>query len=549
MASDRLPNMPLPPAPELRYGIDRLEARGARIFGWGWIAHRTRAITAIELRVSGNGWERLLPADFGRTRDDVERAFPDLVNAKFSGFMVTGYAERSPVHTLVLEIAYADRGIDAVDVSSTLQRAEARARKWRELRWVAAAAWRRIRQGDLRGLVRRIRSQNYLAPSLDDIGIAETLWPKLPAGKPVTIIFDHQMGGGANLYRRHVIDDRVAAGGAVVLCTYNMPTLDYRLTLYASERSEDVFRLSSFVALEPLLERVPAAELFVNSPVSFDDPLLFADWVARMRFEHPDMRLIVTAHDYFAVCPSFVLLNADGNYCGIPDLAECNRCLPRHRASYVTLSPPTTIPVWRASWGRCLAAADEVRCFSGSTRSLLLRGHPGLDPTRVTVVPHRVNFHPRSLPRVRHSEPLTVGVLGHVSVQKGALIVRDVVSRIERAHPAARVVVIGTLDLAVSSSRLVVTGPYPRENLADIIQTHGVNMILFPSICPETFSYVIEESMLLRLPIVAFDLGAPGERLRDYDLGRLAATVDAEAALATMVELHTLLAAREAALA
>ena len=74
-------------------------------------------------------------------------------------------------------------------------------------------------------------------------------------------------------------------------------------------------------------------------------------------------------------------------------------------------------------------------------------------------------------------------------------------------------------------------------------------MILFPSICPETFSYVIEEAIVLRLPIVAFDLGAPGERLRDYSLGRLTGAVDAAAALSTMIDFHEELAAREAATA
>jgi glycosyltransferase involved in cell wall biosynthesis len=161
----------------------------------------------------------------------------------------------------------------------------------------------------------------------------------------------------------------------------------------------------------------------------------------------------------------------------------------------VTLSPPTTITPWRASWGRCLAAADEVRCFSGSTRSLILRGHPRLDPARVTVVPHRVDFHPSRLPRLRHSDPLVIGVLGHISEQKGALIVKDVVSLIERELPASRLVVIGTLDLASTSKHLEVTGPYTRERLVDLIESHGINMILFPSICTETFSYVIEEAI------------------------------------------------------
>jgi len=537
------------PASELRFGIDRLEMRGRRLFGWGWIAHPSREIATVALRVAGDGWERSFPASSGRTRDDVEREFPALVNAKFSGFVVTGYAERPPIQKLVLEIAYAGGGGEGIDVSASLERTEPRARKWQELRWIAGAAWRRLKHGDLRGIARRVKSQNYAAPSIDDIGIVRTLAPKLPADRPVTIIFDHNMGGGANQYRRHVIEERVVAGSVILSCTYNLATLDYRLTLHAGEAREETFRISSFLVLEPLFERMAIREIFVNSPVSFDDPLLFADWVARMRAEHPGMRLTVTAHDYFSVCPSFVLLNDQGRYCGIPDIAECNRCLPRHRASYVTLSPPTTITPWRASWGRCLAAADEVRCFSGSTRSLILRGHPRLDPARVTVVPHRVGFHPSRLPRVRHSDPLVIGVVGHISEQKGALIVKDVVSRIERELPASRLVVIGTLDVASTSKHLEVTGPYERERLVDLIESRGINMILFPSICPETFSYVIEEAMLLRLPIVAFDLGAPGERLRGYDLGRLCDTVDAGSAFNAMLEFHDELASREAAAA
>jgi glycosyltransferase involved in cell wall biosynthesis len=538
--------MATPGAPELRYGIDRLEMRGRRLFGWGWIAHPSREIASVALRVAGDGWERVLPASYGRTREDVERAFPTLPHAKFAGFVVTGYAERPIVRKLALEIAYVGGGADMVDVSATLQRVESRVRKWQELRWLAGAAWRRIKHGDLRGLVRRVRSQNYAAPSLDDAGIAHTLVPKLRERGPVTLVFDHNMGGGANQYRRNVIAERLAMDAPVLSCTYNLPTLDYRLAFHTGNAPEETFRLSSFLVLEALIERVRVREIFVNSPVSFDDPLLFADWVARLRAEHPDMRLTVTAHDYFAVCPSFVLLNAEGHYCGIPDITECNRCLPRHQASYVALSPPAAITPWRASWGRCLAAADEVRCFSASTRKLILRGHPALDPERVTVVPHRVDFHPARLPRVRHSGPLVIGVVGHISEQKGARIVQRVVSEIERAYPASRVVVIGTLDLASASSHLEVTGPYQRDRLAELVESHGINMILFPSICPETFSYVIEEMIMLRLPIVAFDLGAPGERLRDYALGRLCERVDAADALSAMIGLHDELASREA---
>jgi glycosyltransferase involved in cell wall biosynthesis len=531
---------------ELRFSIDRLETRGKRIFGWGWIAYPSRAIRDVALDLEGRGWERRLPANFGLTRDDVETAFPDLVHSKFCGFVVTGYSERQPIQRVALAVTFEDGANAKIDVTGTLAREGAGRRKWQELRWLALAVWRRLRHGDLRGIVSRVKTQNYVAPSLDDATISAMLLPHLRIDRPVVFVFDHNMGGGANAFRRTTIDERVAAGATVLLCTYNLPTLDYRLTLFAPGESESTYRISSFLVLEPILDQAPVTELFLNSPVSFDEPLLFAEWLARMRAEHRKLRLTVTAHDYFAACPSFVLLNADGRYCGIPDVSVCASCLERHRASYVTLSPPTRIGPWRASWRRCLVAADEVRCFSNSTRRLLMRAFPDLDVARVTVVPHQVDYRPARLPRLHHAAPLTIGIAGHISVQKGAEVVKEILTLIERDRPQVRVVVIGTLDLPRKSNRLLVTGPYRRDDLPDLIEANGINMFLFPSICPETFSYVIEELMLLRMPLVAFDIGAPGDRLRGCDHARLCGTIDAAAALATMVEFHDRLAADEA---
>jgi glycosyltransferase involved in cell wall biosynthesis len=283
--------------------------------------------------------------------------------------------------------------------------------------------------------------------------------------------------------------------------------------------------------------------------VSFDEPLLLAEWLARMRAEHSGARLTVTAHDYFAICPSFVLLNADGRYCGIPDISVCASCLKRHEASYVALSPPTEIGPWRALWGRCLQAADEVRCFSESTKQHLLRAYPALAVERITVVPHAATYAPARLPRVDHRAPLVIGVVGEISPQKGAHVVRELVERIEREHGDARVVVLGTLNVAQKSDRLKVTGAYRREDLVDLIEANGINMFFFPSIWPETFSYVVAEMIALGLPIVAFDLGAPAERLRHHRNARLVAEVGAGPALAALLDFHRQLALEEASAA
>lgn len=534
---------------ELQFGIDRLVTNGKRIFGWGWVAHPSRAVEDVALLLEGDGWKKRLPVHFGLARADVERAFPRLCNAGSSGFVVTGYPPRQPARRLVLELRFDDGGTTGLDITHVVESRAGGHRKFRELLWLARAAGRRLRRGDFRGIVRRAIAQNYGAPSLDDIDAVGRLLPSLQGGADVCLVFDHNLGGGANQYRRQLIAQRLNEGDTVLLCTYNLPTLDYRLQVFRSGGGEEVYRISSFLGLEPILAQAPVAAIFLNSPVSFDEPLVFADWIAAMRAAHPQARLTMAVHDYFAVCPSFVLLNADGRYCGIPDVSVCAKCLPRHQARYVALSPPTEIGPWRALWGRCLAVADEVRCFSESTRQLLRRAYPDLDPTRIGVVPHRVDYEPARLPALDHSTPLVVGIIGQISEQKGALVVKEMLARIDREHPDIRVVVIGALDLQVKSERLRVTGTYRHEDLVDLIEANGINLFFFPSICPETFSYVTEEMIRLDVPIVAFDLGAPGERLQGYGKARLCDDVSARSALATLLAFHAQLAAREVSVA
>jgi glycosyltransferase involved in cell wall biosynthesis len=534
--------MSIEPIPGLKHAIDRLVISGRRVFGWGWAAHPAQAVKAVRLRIRGDGWEKRLAAGAGLTRSDVEKEHPHLLDAGTSGFVVTGFITEAAPAQLALEVELADGRIAEFDVTHSAETLYAHHHKRRQLGWVARSVWRRLKHGDIRGILRRARAQSYSAPSVDDMSIVEELLPVLRSCGDLCVVFDHNMGGGSNQYRRGIVAARLAAGQSVLLCTYNLPTLDYRLVLSRPGHDEQVFRTSTFLVLDNILEDAPVTELFVNSPVSFDEPLLLADWLARTRAEHPKARLTVTAHDYFAVCPSFVLLNADGRYCGIPEISECNACLKRHQASYVALSPPTEIAPWRALWGRCLMAADEVRCFSQSTRELLLRAYPSLAPERITVVPHRVDYVPSRLPRFDPRAPLTIGIVGEISVQKGALVVQEMLALIERDHPDVRVVVIGTLDLANPSPRLRVTGRYRQSELADLAESHGVNMFFFPSIWPETFSYVVAEMAELRLPIVAFALGAPMERLRAYPMSRLVREVSAAAALEALVGFHRELA-------
>ena len=103
------------------------------------------------------------------------------------------------------------------------------------------------------------------------------------------------------------------------------------------------------------------------------------------------------------------------------------------------------------------------------------------------------------------------------------------------AEPEGEVVRADELDVLPLRWALRDDGTSPgrdEDDLVELIEANRINLALFPSVCPETFSYVTEEMIRLELPIVAFDLGAPGERLRSYRNGRLAPDVSAASALA-----------------
>ena len=237
--------------PLLKFGIDRLVTNGRRIFGWGWVAHPAHAIEEVALQLEGDGWQKRLPVHFGLVRADVERAHPSLKNAGASGFVVAGYPPPHPARKLVLEVR-----LEAARPSSSTSPT-----RWNRVRKAAGSG---ASSSGSRGRPAGACAAATSAAScgargrrttrrrpLDDLEAARRLVPTLRAGEPSYVVFDHNMGGGANQYRRQWIAEHLAGGAAVLLCTYNLPTLDYRLEVLRPGGGEEIYRLSSFLGLDP----------------------------------------------------------------------------------------------------------------------------------------------------------------------------------------------------------------------------------------------------------------------------------------------------------
>lgn len=351
-----------------------------------------------------------------------------------------------------------------------------------------------------------------------------------------TLIIDHDLGGGANRYRASLIRQLTQDGGMALLYTESRNKLSGRLRYFYKEFTGE-FKVNVFKDIFELATRIRINRIFYNNAVSYHDPLAVVAALPELK-RLTGAALTIALHDYFCICPSYVLLNKDGQFCGIPqDLKQCATCLRDNRFRDGSF---TDIALWRDVWTQCLTSADEILCFSNDSKRLLLRAYPNLADKVIHVKPHRVDYLPKCVPRIQRSNEMRIGVVGNINYQKGRTIVEELARLIKNRGIRAKIFVIGSIDSTKLLPKDVVSvlGPYDPADLPRIIERFNINVFLVPSIGPETFCYVAEELMQLQVPLVVFNIGAPAERVRSYPRGRVVDEITAEAALKTLVELY-----------
>ncbi|MDL2216814.1 glycosyltransferase, partial [Desulfovibrio sp. OttesenSCG-928-M14] len=373
---------------------------------------------------------------------------------------------------------------------------------------------------------------------------------KIPAA-PICML-DIPRIGGATYYSLRRMEDYLACDRSVLRLTcgpegHLNATLHYR-DISASFSLEGIQALEALPPFHALLVNelagwtLPQALRQTYQPVGEGRPRwipaltafisrLAANWQTRLEY---------VVHDYFCVCPNFVLLNdaEQRRYCGVPDLDGCVHCLeqPFMRKAF---GPSFSMPAWRKAWDAFLSTASRITCPSACSRDILLKAYSP-NNKRILVRPHTPLMPPGAPLRLPEPEqPMHIAVVGQLTVPKGADLVRELALLLRTGGSRARLTLVGSLAApgVELPDNVAVSGPYDKEQLGPLLQELGVSVGLVPSVWPETFNYVTQELMQLGLPLVCFDLGAPAERIKGWEHGLIAQEPSAKAALAALCAL------------
>ena len=501
--------------------IDHIALHPYGLFGYGWALDKAGTISHATLELKyADGRIESVDVSTGRVREEVAIVFPHHAQAGQSGFMLMAGWSGVPPENADLVFQLTDGRVVRNDLHTAISQAAPRAGV-AESRYLLRRAWGYVRQGKLTQLVQKAIRYGRSNPRLgepDDPSVSQRL-----KGKHCRLVIDHSMGGGANLFRERLVKQWVEAGDTVVLLSFKVASMEPFIEVrdVAGSFASALQPLESLIAL---LKPAKSVKLFFNCAVSFPNPALIQQLVLNVKARYKS-ELIVAMHDYFLVCPSNFLLDSTGVYCGVPSISQCESCLPYHGDGFVSLTGERSITNWRGVWGDLFNAADEIRCFSDSTRRLLGRAYPEV-AARATLIPHEVPPL-RTVRNSRAEEPvLTIGVIGSISHHKGAGVVADLAKAIAASGAGVRIVVVGSVDAWCPPEVVTQTGPYKQDDLPKIVEKHKINIALLPSICPETFSFVAHEIISMNLPMICLDLGAQADIVRSQPSGHVSARQD-----------------------
>jgi len=343
------------------------------------------------------------------------------------------------------------------------------------------------------------------------------------------LFFDHNLGGGAN----HYLDDKIKdiqtndEKSVIFLIRYDFQNEKGFLieTIYQKEVLK--YYAETFDELKSFLGLMSYNEIFINSLVSYNNIQDMLEFILTIK-EFNKAKLIVPIHDYFPVCPNYNLLNENYTYCNIPtDCNDCINCLIKNSGEFKIFEQTIDIKQWRKNWSIFLEKADEILCFSTSSKNIVKKAYNDLDIT-INVIPHDINSKYDKIydANLKNKKQKIIGILGGINIPKGALIVKELVEFIEKNNLNIKVVLIGNISEKINSPVFYETGRYKPEELPELVKKLGITEFLIPSICPETYSYTTDEIMQLGYPLSVFDIGAPVERVKKYENGNIISSLD-----------------------
>lgn len=261
---------------------------------------------------------------------------------------------------------------------------------------------------------------------------------------------------------------------------------------------------------------------------------------------------VVTLTDFWFLCRRIWMLRSNGQVSTLPiNAVTCARCLGEEKRRYRLpgrIAPRLMDAFWRlqktqirnvearmAFLCQTLNQVDAIISPSQFLRSIFIEA--GVEPERIIFSRQGRDF-PDLMPEMLEKTPssgLRVGYIGQIAWHKGVHLLFEAARRMPNASLSVRAYGDTTpfpeytarlRRLMAGSERLKLAGVYRRQEVSQVLRE--LDVIVVPSLWYENSPNAILEAFAHRTPVVASNLGALAELVRDEENGLLFAPGDAD---------------------
>ena len=328
------------------------------------------------------------------------------------------------------------------------------------------------------------------------------------------LILDHDGGGGTNRFVRSLLakesieEDTVQT--FVIIARYDVSS--NRIKMIVIQEDNELLNLPFFVdedVFYDYIERVELSEIIVNSLVTWPSIQRTLEFISGYKKTHQDSKVRYEGHDFYCVCPSYTLLDANGSFCGVrSDEVECSDCINSALAGTTVLDEDNrkdfSIIRWRKMWsGFFENTIDSFDVFSESSKMIFLKAYPTIKRF-ISFAPHEVDSF----------ECCRVAVLGTLAMHKGQGVIEDLCRYLYALSIDNMILYLYGGGAEIASPNVCIRGTYHRYELPELLKKDKIDIVLIPSICNETFCYTMAESLSLGYLTACFDFGGQADLAR-----------------------------------
>ncbi len=228
----------------------------------------------------------------------------------------------------------------------------------------------------------------------------------------------------------------------------------------------------------------------------------------------------ITIHDYMTVCPRINMVSNFGIFCGEHGVSYCESCIQRLGSPF---GKPSILE-WRERFSKLFDSARRLFVPNQDVKERMERYFPQ-NKFLVRIHPE-ITLEKNFIKGTQQIDPTSVRVvalLGVITEHKGASVFQATVEYAKENNLSLKFVIVGYSDRddIFRSLGVEITGKYKKGEEISLLSKYNPDIIWYPAVCPETYSYTLSVAFMTSIYPVAFNLGAISQRIKEHNWGGL----------------------------